>query len=54
MSENTPEEINGLDKNLFVDADFAEIVKKNFEEVESSLKNLKLQLEKLQFSYTNV
>jgi MoxR-like ATPase len=54
MSENTPEEMNGLDKNLFVEADFAEIVKKNFAEVESSLKNLKLQLEKLQFSYTNV
>jgi MoxR-like ATPase len=54
MSENTPEEMDSLDKNLFVEADFAEIVKKNFEEVARSLKNLKLQLEKLQFSYTNV
>ena len=54
MQENSPEEINGLEKNLFVDEEFASIVKKNFEEVASSLKNLKLQLEKLQFSYTNI
>ena len=54
MSDNTPEEINSLESNLFVDSDFAEIVKKNFVEVEASLRNLKLQLEKLQFAYTHV
>ncbi|MEM6699133.1 MAG: AAA family ATPase, partial [Bacteroidota bacterium] len=54
IEENQPEEISGLENNLFVEAEFAEIVKRNFEEVANSLKNLKLQLEKLQFSYTNM
>lgn len=54
MSENQPEALNGLEGNLFVDAEHAGIVKQNFDEVFEQLKNLKLQLEKLQFSYTNI
>lgn len=54
MAENRPAEIDNLDENLFVDAEFAEIVKRNFTEVESHLKQLKLSLEKLQFSYANI
>ena len=54
MEAQTPKDMDGLENNLFVEKEFAEIVKKNFEEVAGSLKNIKLQLEKLQFSYTNV
>ncbi len=54
MSENRPVEIDLLDKNLFVDADFASIVKKNFEEVATHLRQLQLSLEQLHFSYTNI
>ncbi len=54
MEENRPEEIDLLSQNLFVDSEFSEVVKKNFEEVASSLQQLKLNLEKLQFSYTNI
>ena len=54
MEENTPTEIKDLENNLFVDADLAEVVRKNFVEVEKSLKELGLRLEKLQFAYTNV
>ncbi|RQH17114.1 hypothetical protein D5R40_33535 [Okeania hirsuta] len=54
MKENQPVEIDALDQNLFVDPEFAEIVKKNFEEVRSHLQQLQLSLEKLQFAYTNV
>jgi len=39
---------------MFVDVEFAGIVKKNFEEVEANLRQLQLGLEKLQFSYTNI
>lgn len=54
MEENRPEEINLLEQNLFVDSEFSEVVKKNFEEVATSLQQLKLNLEKLQYSYTNI
>ena len=54
MTDNRPTEIDWLDKNLFVEAEFAEIVKKNFEEVATHLRQLQLSLEKLQFSYTNI
>lgn len=54
MSENRPAEIDELDKNMFVDIEFSDIVKKNFEEVEANLRQLQLGLEKLQFSYTNI
>ena len=54
MSDNRPVEIDLLDQNFFVDGEFAEVVKKNFEEVEANLQQLQLNLEKLQFSYTNI
>ena len=54
MKNNRPAEIDQLDQNLFVDAEFADVVKKNFEEVESHLKQLKLTLEQLQFAYTTI
>ena len=54
MADNSPVELETLTNNLFVEADFATIVKKNFEEVANSLQQLKLTLEQLQFSYTHV
>lgn len=54
MKENRPVEIDMLDRNLFVDPAFAEIVKKNFEAVQDNLHQLQLNLEKLQFAYTNI
>ncbi|MEM6805247.1 MAG: AAA family ATPase, partial [Bacteroidota bacterium] len=47
MEENRPAEMDALEQNLFVDADFAPIVKKNYEEVFSQLKQVQLSLEKL-------
>ena len=54
MRDNRPAEIDLLDQNLFVDGEFSEVVKKNFEEVAGNLRQLQLNLEKLQFSYTNI
>jgi hypothetical protein len=54
MSENRPAEIDLLDQNMFVDSDFAEVVKKNFEEVATHLQQLQMKLEQLHFAYTNV
>lgn len=54
IESESPSTLNGLEQHLFVDPAFSEIVRKNMDEVENSLKNLKLQLEKLQFSYTNI
>ncbi|MEO0470800.1 MAG: AAA family ATPase [Bacteroidota bacterium] len=54
MSDHAPAEIEGLDNNLFVNEEYAQIVRKNFDEVAESLRSLKLQLEKLQFYYTNL
>ncbi|MEM7657281.1 MAG: AAA family ATPase [Bacteroidota bacterium] len=54
LETNRPVEMQHLEQNLFVDAEFASIVKKNYEEVVAHLQQLKLSLEKLQFSYTNV
>ena len=54
MGDNRPAEIEFLDENLFVESEFAEIVKKNFEEVAASLRQLQLSLEKLQFAYTTI
>ena len=49
-----PEELNGLENNLFVDSSFAEIVRTNLNEVTEALQSLRLRLEKLQYAYTNV
>ena len=54
MQTNRPVEIERLEHNLFVEAEYAEIVKKNYEEVFAHLKQLQLSLEKLQFAYTNM
>ncbi|MEM9820419.1 MAG: AAA family ATPase [Bacteroidota bacterium] len=54
MEENRPVEMDLLDQNLFVDTEFSEVVKRNFEEVADHLKQLQLSLEKLQFAYTNI
>ena len=54
MTENAPVELSGIQHNLFVQPDFADVVKKNFEEVATQLKALKLDLEKLQFYYTSI
>lgn len=54
MDDNRPIEIDMLERNLFVDAEFASIVRQNFEEVAANLRQLHLALEKLQFSYTNI
>jgi len=54
MGDNRPAEIALLDKNLFVESEFSEVVKKNFEEVADNLRQLQLNLEKLQFGYTNI
>ena len=54
MDDNRPIEIDMLERNLFVDAEFASIVRQNFEEVAANLRQLHLALEKLQFSYTKI
>ncbi|MEL7377040.1 MAG: AAA family ATPase [Bacteroidota bacterium] len=54
MRDNRPAEIEQLDQNLFVSGEFTEVVTKNFEEVRTQLEQLKLNLEKLQFAYTNL
>ena len=54
MNNNKPVELNQLDKNLFVDEDYLDVVKKNYDEVLGSLHQLQLQLEKLQYAYINV
>lgn len=54
MEKHAHKELRGIKSNLFVDEDFAEVVMKNFEEVQSNLKDLQLRLEQLQFSYTKM
>lgn len=51
IKSSAPDEINHLTDNLFVDADRAEIVTANLEEVRTALSDLKLRLEKVQFGY---
>jgi MoxR-like ATPase len=54
MGVSVPEKMDGLKANLFVNADFSEVVMSNMNEVQSALQNQKLQLEKLQYAYTHV
>lgn len=54
IEQNQPNALQGLEQNFFVASEYAEIVRKNMEAVRESLQNLKLQLEKLQFSYTHI
>ncbi|MEO0726102.1 MAG: AAA family ATPase [Bacteroidota bacterium] len=43
-----------LEDHLFVESEWAEVVKTNLEEVKTALQNLHLRLEKLQYSYAKV
>jgi len=52
VTEGGPAEFAGLEQNLFVESEFSEVVKANLKEVEEALQNLRLRLEKLQYSYT--
>ena len=54
IESDGPSELTDLEQHLFVNPDFSEVVRKNMNEIEASLKNLSLQLEKLQFGYTNI
>lgn len=54
MNTDLPAEILALEHNLFVDAAYASVVKHNHEEVLQSLEGLRLQLDKIQYSYTHV
>lgn len=54
MDTGKPSEMSALRENLFVDDDFAEVVLSNFKEVAESLQNIRLRLEQLQYTYTNV
>lgn len=51
LKENSPEELQGLAENLFVDQSLSEIVTSNLEEVRKGLQALKLRLEKVHFAY---
>ncbi len=54
METGKPSEMDRLQENLFVNSDFNEVVLRNFKEVEESLRGLRLRLEQLQYTYTNV
>lgn len=51
---NSPEELDGLAGNLFVDQQKASIVQANLEEVKKALQNLKLRLDKIRYSYQSL
>ena len=51
ISEHGPEELTDIGNHLFVDADYARVVRANVEEVREALEGLLLRLEKLQFEY---
>jgi MoxR-like ATPase len=54
MSEQEPEEIQKLNEHLFVEEDLSPIVRRNFDKTKAQLTDLKLILEKTQFSYTEI
>ncbi len=54
MDTDAPQEIKELDGNLFVDEDLSKVVRKNYDETLSQLKELKLSLEKTQYAYTEL
>ena len=54
IQAHAPNELNHLDENLFVDAEWSEVVRANLREVSEALQNLKLRLEKVQYGYGNV
>ena len=54
IADDGPAELAHLEHNLFVDAEYAAVVRANLDEVAAALRNLRLQLEKTQYAYTNV
>ena len=51
--EQGPEELEAIGDHLFVDPDYARVVRANLDEVREALEGLLLQLEKLQFEYSS-
>ena len=54
MDNEAPSELGGIKNNLFVDEDLSEVVSRNFDRTHTDLKELKLELEKIQYSYTEI
>lgn len=54
IQQHAPSELNHLTDNLFVPAHYSEVVTKNMEEVRESLRQAKLQLEKIQYAYASL
>ena len=54
MVDNKPVELDHIEANLFVPKAFSDIVKSNYEQVKESLAKIKLQLEQVQYAYTNL
>lgn len=53
MTHHRPQEIEGLEQHLFISAEYADVVRKNFNEVEKGLQEIQLRLEKLQYAYSH-
>lgn len=54
MKNSRPDNLDGLADNLFVNAEYSEVVLSNFNEVADSLRSIRLRLEQLQYTYTNI
>lgn len=54
IQEDAPGPLAHLDRNLFVDATFATIVRSNIDEVSQALAQLKIRLEKVHHAYTTI
>lgn len=54
LEESTPPELQSIRKHLFVDDSYADIVEANQQEVVETMRNLRLQLDKIQYSYLEV
>lgn len=54
IQSNTPDELEGLEHNLFVDGRLAKIVRANLDEVRAALEQYSLRLEKARYSYARL
>ncbi|MEL7119306.1 MAG: AAA family ATPase [Bacteroidota bacterium] len=54
IDSDAPLELNAIEYNLFVEPNLSEIVKANMQEVQDSLRQLKLKLEKIQYAYASL
>ncbi len=54
METQAPSELNDIEKNLFVQQDLSDVVTRNYNRTLKELKELKLTLEKTQYSYTSL